>query len=134
MNEADGCAGRTNDRGAVFLRRSEQRVPARHPLRAIRGLVNKALADIGPELEAVYSRIGRPSIAPEKLLRALLLQLFHGIRSERQMMERLDFDLSYSAGIAMRLSDADSIEAMLRRADAALYQAKALGRACTLRG
>lgn len=43
----------------------------------------------------MYSRIGRPSIAPEKLLRALLLQLFHGIRSERQMMERLDFDLSF---------------------------------------
>lgn len=73
----------------------EQRVPARHPLRAIRQLVNEALADIGPELEAVYSRIGRPSIAPEKLLRALLLQMFHGIRSERQMMERLDFDLSF---------------------------------------
>ena len=50
---------------------------------------------VGPDLKASYSRIGRPSIAPEKLLRALLLQLFHGIRSERQMMERLDFDLSF---------------------------------------
>ena len=52
----------------------EQRVPARHPLRAIRLIVNEALTDIGPELEALYSRIGRPSIAPEKLLRALLLR------------------------------------------------------------
>jgi transposase len=83
----------------------EQRVPARHPLRAIRGLVNGALADIGPELEAVYSRIGRPSIAPEKLLRALLLQLFHGIRSERQMMERLDFDLSFRWFVGLGVDD-----------------------------
>ena len=73
----------------------ERRVPAGHPLRAMRQVVNEALAGIGPDLEAAYSRIGRPSVAPEKLLRTLLLQLFHGIRSERQMMERLDFDLSF---------------------------------------
>lgn len=73
----------------------EQRVPASHPLRKIREVVNAALVEIGPELEAVYSPIGCPSIAPEKLLRALLLQPFHGIRSERQMTERLDFDLSF---------------------------------------
>ncbi len=73
----------------------DRRVPASHPLRKIREVVNAALAGIGPDLEAVYVRIGRPSIAPEKLLRALLLQLFHGIRSEWQMMERLDFDLSF---------------------------------------
>jgi len=83
----------------------EQRVPARHSLRAIRRLVNEALADIGAELEAVYSRIGRPSIAPEKLLRALLLQLFHGIRSERQMMERLDFDLSFRWFVGLGIDD-----------------------------
>ena len=83
----------------------EQRVPARHPLRAIRLIVNEALADIGPELEALYSRIGRPSIAPEKLLRALLLQLFHGIRSERQMMERLDFDLSFRWFVGLGIDD-----------------------------
>ncbi len=83
----------------------EQRVPARHPLRAIRRLVNEALADIGPQMEAAYSRIGRPSIAPEKLLRALLLQLFHGIRSERQMMERLDFDLSFRWFVGLGIDD-----------------------------
>ncbi len=83
----------------------EQRVPARHPLRAIRELVNEALVDIGPEMDAVYSRIGRPSIAPEKLLRALLLQLFHGIRSERQMMERLDFDLSFRWFVGLGIDD-----------------------------
>jgi transposase len=83
----------------------EQRVPARHPLRAIRGLVNEALADIGPELEAVYSRIGRPLIAPERLLQTLLLQLFHGIRSERQMMERLNFDLSFRCFVGLGIDD-----------------------------
>ena len=83
----------------------EQRVPARHPLRAIRLIVNEALADVGPEFEALYARIGRPSIAPEKLLRALLLQLFHGIRSERQMMERLDFDLSFRWFVGLGIDD-----------------------------
>lgn len=83
----------------------EQRVPAQHPLRAIRAIVNEALADIGAEFEAVYSSIGRPSIAPEKLLRALLLQLFHGIRSERQMMERLDFDLSFRWFVGLGIDD-----------------------------
>jgi transposase len=83
----------------------EQRVPERHPLRAIRLIVNEALGDIGPEFEALYSRIGRPSIAPEKLLRALLLQLFHGIRSERQMMERLDFDLSFRWFVGLGIDD-----------------------------
>jgi transposase len=83
----------------------EQRVPSRHPLRAIRLIVNEALADVGPELEALYSRIGRPSIAPEKLLRALLLQLFHGVRSERQMMERLDFDLSFRWFVGLGIDD-----------------------------
>jgi transposase len=83
----------------------EQRVPPRHPLRAIRTIVNEALTDIGSDFEAVYSTIGRPSIAPEKLLRALLLQLFHGIRSERQMMERLDFDLSFRWFVGLGIDD-----------------------------
>lgn len=83
----------------------EQRVPPRHPLRAILVIVNEALADIGSEFEAIYSTIGRPSIAPEKLLRTLLLQLFHGIRSERQMMERLDFDLSFRWFVGLGIDD-----------------------------
>jgi transposase len=83
----------------------EQRVPSGHPLRVIRTIVNEALADIGAEFEAIYSTIGRPSIAPEKLLRTLLLQLFHGIRSERQMMERLDFDLSFRWFVGLGIDD-----------------------------
>ena len=82
----------------------EQHVPAQHPLRAIRKIVNEALADIGAELEAEYSRIGRRSTAPGKPLRALLL-LFHGIRSEQQMMERLDFDLSFRWFIGLGIDD-----------------------------
>jgi len=84
----------------------EQRVPARHPLRAIRGIVNEALGALDDEFQAIYASTGRPSIPPEKLLRALLLQLFHGIRSERQMMERLDFDLSFRWFVGLGIDDA----------------------------
>ncbi|MDG5973025.1 IS5 family transposase ISNisp7 (plasmid) [Sphingomonas paucimobilis] len=83
----------------------ERRMPAGHPLRKIREVVNAGLAGIGSDLEAAYARIGRPSIAPEKLLRALLLQFFHGIRSERQMMERLDFDLSFRWFVGLGVDD-----------------------------
>jgi transposase len=84
----------------------EQRVPARHPLRAIRTIVNEALAALDEEFQAIYASTGRPSIPPEKLLRTLLLQLFHGIRSERQMMERLDFDLSFRWFVGLGIDDA----------------------------
>src|SRR5215831_5335443 len=73
----------------------EKRVRSDHPLRAIRGLVNEALVALEQEFAALYAPIGRPSIAPEKLLRAMLLQAFYSIRSERQLMERLEFDLLF---------------------------------------
>ena len=73
----------------------ETRVRADHPLRAIRAIVNEALAALEREFAALYSPIGRPSIPPEKLLRAMLLQAFYSIRSERQLMERLEFDLLF---------------------------------------
>jgi transposase len=63
--------------------------PQSHPLRAIRPLVNAALARLSPEFDRLYSPLGRESIAPEKLLRALLLQAFYSIRSERQLMEQI---------------------------------------------
>jgi transposase-like protein DUF772 len=66
----------------------EKRVRADHPLRVIRGIVNEALATLERDFSALYSPIGRPSVAPEKLLRATLLQAFYSIRSERQLMER----------------------------------------------
>ncbi|TWB56654.1 transposase [Nitrospirillum viridazoti] len=73
--------------------RCESRVPASHPLRPIRDMVDEVLEVLSPEFEEMYSRVGRPSIAPEKLLRALLLQAFYSIRSERQLMEQMDYNL-----------------------------------------
>ena len=73
----------------------EARVPADHPLRPIRALVDEALVVLSADFERLYSRTGRPSIAPEKLLRALLLQAFYTIRSERQLMEQLDYNLLF---------------------------------------
>ena len=73
----------------------EGRVPGSHPLRAIRLIVNEALSVLTARFEALYAPFGRPSIPPEQLLRAMLLQAFYSIRSERQLMERLDFDRSF---------------------------------------
>ena len=74
----------------------EVRVRRDHPLRKIREIVNAALASLEPEFAVLYSPIGRPSIPPEKLLRAMLLQAFYSIRSERLLMERLEYDLDTS--------------------------------------
>jgi transposase len=81
----------------------EARVRADHPLRAIREIVNTALSLLAPEFARLYSAIGRPSIPPEKLLRAMLLQAFYSIRSERLLMERLEYDLLFRwfAGIGV---------------------------------
>ena len=74
----------------------EDRVRADHPLRTIREIVNAALADLSADFDALYPpRLGRPSIPPERLLRAMLLQAFYGVRSERQLMERIEFDLLF---------------------------------------
>lgn len=73
----------------------EARVPTNHPLRAIRAIVDEALEVLSPDFEAMYSAIGRPSIPPEKLLRSLLLQAFYTIRSERQLMEQMDYNLLF---------------------------------------
>ena len=81
----------------------EARVPEDHPLRAIRMIVDEALEVLSPDFERLYSKVGRPSIAPEKLLRALLLQAFYSVRSGRQLMEQLDYDLLFRwfVGLAM---------------------------------
>jgi transposase len=84
----------------------EARVGRGHPLRAIRAIVNEALAALAGEFSALYSPMGRPSIAPEKLLRAMLLQAFYSIRSERQVMERLEFDLLFRWFVGMGVDDA----------------------------
>jgi transposase len=69
---------------------AEQRVPQDHPLRAIRRLVDEVLRDMSREFDGLYARVGRPSIPPERLPRAQLLQIFYSIRSERLLMEQLD--------------------------------------------
>jgi transposase len=83
----------------------EARVGGDHPLRAIRAIVNEALAALEREFAALYSPIGRPSIPPEKLLRAMLLQAFYSIRSERQLMERLEFDLLFRWFVGLGIED-----------------------------
>jgi transposase len=84
----------------------EARVRPDHPLRTIRLLVNEALAALAVDFAALYSGTGRPSIAPEKLLRAMLLQAFYSIRSERQLMERLEFDLLFRWFVGIGVDDA----------------------------
>ena len=83
----------------------EARVRGDHPLRTIRGLANAALGDLSRAFTALYTDFGRPSIAPEKLLRAMLLQAFYGIRSERQLMERLEFDLLFRWFVGLGVDD-----------------------------
>src|SRR5476649_800414 len=88
--------GSFQDQGGLFSYVSpEQRVPAGHPLRKIRELVRAVLGDLSLSLGRLYSHEGRPSIPPEQLLSALLLHVFYGIRSERQLMEQLDYNLLY---------------------------------------
>jgi transposase len=84
----------------------EARVGKDHPLRTIRAIVNEALLALAGEFSALYSPIGRPSIPPEKLLRAMLLQAFYSIRSERQLMERLEFDLLFRWFVGIGVDDA----------------------------
>jgi len=83
----------------------EQRVRRDHPLRAIRSLTDTALAALSGDFAALYSGVGRPSIPPEMLLRAMLLQAFYSVRSERQLMERLEFDLLFRWFVGLGVDD-----------------------------
>lgn len=84
----------------------EQRVRPDHPLRAIRSVVNEGLDALSGEFASLYSGMGRPSIAPEMLLRAMLLQAFYSIRSERQLMERMEYDLLFRWFVGLGVDDA----------------------------
>jgi transposase len=83
----------------------EQRVRWDHPLRAIRSLTDTALEALSADFAALYSGMGRPSIAPEMLLRAMLLQAFYSVRSERQLVERLEFDLLFRWFVGIGVDD-----------------------------
>ena len=84
----------------------EARIPVDHPLRAMRDLMDAALRELSPRFAMMYATTGRPSIAPEKLLRAQLLQILYTIRSERLLMEQLDYNLLFRWFVGLRMDDA----------------------------
>ena len=84
----------------------EERVPPDHPLRAIRRITDRALERLSPQFGALYVKFGRPSIPPEKLLRALLLQALYTIRSERQLIEQIDYNLLFRWFVGLGMDDA----------------------------
>ena len=84
----------------------ESRIPSQHPIRKIRGIVDEALIELEPAFAEMYSDRGRPSIPPEQLLRALLLQILFTIRSERLLMERIDYDLLFRWFVGLGIDDA----------------------------
>ena len=97
----------TDDQQATFFSyvSPEQRVPQDHPLRALRELVNTVLRELSPHFATLYATDGRPSIAPEKLLRALLLQVLYTVRSERLLMEQLDYNLLFRWFVGLHIDD-----------------------------
>ena len=91
---------------AIFsFRTLEQRIPAVHPLRKLRVLVDGILASLNWELGKLYAKTGRPSIPPERLLRASLIQTLYSIRSERQLMQHIDFSLLYRWFVGLEMDD-----------------------------
>jgi len=84
---------------------AERRVPKDHPLRALRTMADSALEELSPSFERMYAVGGRPSIAPEKLLRALLLQILYTVRSERQLIEQLDYNLLFRWFVGLSIDD-----------------------------
>ena len=99
--------GADRQQGALFSVVSlEARVPADHPLRVMRALVDGALTELSPRFETMYAQVGRPSIPPEQLLRALLLQVLYTVRSERLLMEQLDYNLLFRWFVGLGVDDA----------------------------
>ena len=84
----------------------EKRVPADHPLRPIRKMVDEILKEMSPAFSRLYSPVGRPSIAPERLLRSLLLQIFYSVRSERMLIEQLQYNLLFRWFVGMEMDEA----------------------------
>src|SRR6476619_1274542 len=83
----------------------EKRVPADHPLRPLRKIVDEILKEMSPQFQKLYSDVGRPSIAPERLLRSLLLQIFYSVRSERMLIEQLQYNLLFRWFVGMEMDE-----------------------------
>ncbi len=83
----------------------EKRVPADHPLRPLRKVVDEILKEMSPKFQKLYSKVGRPSIAPERLLRSLLLQIFYSVRSERMLIEQLQYNLLFRWFVGMEMDE-----------------------------
>src|SRR5262245_52218597 len=104
--EDDTMRGDDPQQAAIFSYFSpEERVPHDHPLRTIRTLADAVLKELSPQFETLYSSTGRPSISPEKLLRALLLQVLYTVRSERLLMEQLDYNLLFRWFLGLNMDD-----------------------------
>src|SRR6202162_4643158 len=98
--------GRDTQQSAMFSYLSaEKRVPATHPLRAVRKVADKVLGELSKLFARMYSEMGRPSIPPEKLLRALMLQVLYTVRSERMLMEQLDYNMLFRWFVGLNLDE-----------------------------
>src|SRR6195952_4572951 len=98
--------GHDTQQSAMFSYLSpEDRVPANHPLRPVRAMVDTALKVLSPVFDEMYASFGRPSIAPEKLLRALLLQILYSVRSERMLMEQLEYNLLFRWFVGLNMDE-----------------------------
>src|ERR1700745_660018 len=99
--------GNDQQQGHVFSYISpEQRVRKDHPLRPIRAMVDQVLKQLSPQFDKMYSKVGRPSIPPEQLLRALLLQMLYSVRSERLLVEEIDYNILFRWFVGLNLDDA----------------------------
>ena len=98
--------GDDNQQEGIFSYISpEKRVPAEHPLRPIRKMVDEILKEMSPNFQKLYSDVGRPSIAPERLFRSLLLQIFYSVRSERMLIEQLQYNLLFRWFVGMEMDE-----------------------------
>jgi transposase len=98
--------GQDKQQSAMFSYVSpEERVPAEHPLRPVREMADAALKALSPVFSQMYAAFGRPSIAPEKLLRAQLIQVLYTVRSERMLMEQLQYNLLFRWFVGMNMDE-----------------------------
>src|ERR1043165_4365599 len=98
--------GNDGKQGELFSYVSlESRIPQNHPLRKMREMVDLALEGMSADFDEMYARMGRPSIPPERLLRALLIQVLYSIRSERMLMEQLDYNLLFRWFVGLSMDE-----------------------------